>query len=79
MNTSGKGTVLRLVGIGWYVAICITGGVIGGFLLDELLDISPVLTLLGLGLGLALAIFGMYRMLMAVLAASAGTDDQGTP
>ena len=72
MDTSDTGTVLRLVGIGWYVAICITGGVVGGFLLDDLLDISPVLTLLGLGLGLALAIFGMYRMLMAVL-----SDHQG--
>ncbi len=77
MNSRGMGTVLRLVGIGWYVAICIAGGVIGGFLLDDLLDISPVLTLLGLGLGLALAIFGMYRMLMAVLAASAGSNDEG--
>ena len=76
MNTSGTGTVRRLVGIGWYVAICISGGVVGGFLLDDLLDISPVFTLLGLGLGLALAIFGMYRMLMAVLAAGSGSDDQ---
>ena len=51
MSTGGLGTVLRLVGIGWYVAICIAGGVLGGFYLDSRLDTSPVLTLLGLALG----------------------------
>ena len=70
MNTSTTGTVLRLVGIGWYVAICIGGGAIGGFWLDNWLDLSPILTLLGLGVGIAVAVIGMYRMLMAVLAAS---------
>ena len=78
MNTSGMGTVLRLVGIGWYVAICIAGGVIGGFFLDDLLGTRPVLTLLGLTLGIAVAIIGMYRMLMAVLAATSGSDDRTT-
>jgi len=77
MDTGATGTVLRLAGIGWYVAICISGGVIGGFLLDDLLDVSPVFTLLGLCLGLALAIFGMYRMLMAVLADGSDSNDQG--
>ncbi len=68
MNARGSGTVLRLVGIGWYVAICIGGGSVGGLYLDRWLDLSPLLTLLGLGVGIALAVVGMYRMLLTVLA-----------
>ncbi len=68
------GTVLQLLGIGWYVALCIGGGAFGGLLLDRQFDTRPVLTLLGLALGITLAMAGMFRMLMAVLAASA--DDE---
>ena len=67
MNARVMGTVLRLVGIGWYVAICIGGGAIGGLWLDRKLDLSPLFTLLGLSVGIAVAIIGMYRLLMAVL------------
>ena len=77
MNTGVKGTVLRLVGIGWYVALCIGGGATGGLWLDRKLDLGPpVFTLVGLGVGIALAIFGMYRMLMAVLAATSAPKDE---
>ena len=68
MNSGRMGTVLRLLAIGWYVAICIGGGAFGGLWLDRVLDLSPLLTLLGLALGIAAAVVGMYRMLMAVLA-----------
>ena len=67
MDSRGMGTVLRLVGIGWDVAICIGGGAALGLWIDDKLDLNPVFTLLGLGLGIALAIIGMFRMLMAVL------------
>ena len=67
MNASVMGTVLRLVGIGWYVAICIGGGAIGGLWLDRKLDLSPLFTLIGLSVGIAVAVVGMYRLLMAVL------------
>ena len=77
MRSRALGTVLRLVGIGWYVAICIGGGAVGGFWLDHKLDLSPILTLLGLGAGIALAVVGMYRMLMAVLAAPADSKGEG--
>jgi len=60
---------LRLLGIGWFVAMCIGGGAVGGLLLDRQLDTSPILTLVGLCVGIAVAVVGMYRMLMAVLAA----------
>ena len=67
MDARVMGTVLRLVGIGWYVAICIGGGAIGGLWLDRKLDLSPLFTLIGLSVGIVVAIVGMYRLLMAVL------------
>ena len=75
MQAGRMGTVLRLVGIGWYVGLCIGGGGFGGLLLDNQLDRNPLFTLLGLGVGIALAVFGMFRMLMAVLANS--SDSKG--
>ncbi len=61
--------VLRLLGIGWYVALCIGGGAALGLLLDGRLGVSPLFTLAGLFLGIGVAVIGMYRMLMAVLKA----------
>ncbi len=60
--------VLRLLGIGWFVAMCIGGGAVGGLLLDRQLETGPILTMVGLCVGIAVAVVGMYRMLMAVLA-----------
>ena len=58
---------LRLLGVGWFVAICIGGGALAGLFLDGRFGVSPVLTLIGLGLGIALATIGMFRMLTAIL------------
>lgn len=60
----------RLIGIGWYFAICIVLGVGGGVALDTWLDTTPWLTLLCLALGLFLAFYGGYQMLREVLAES---------
>ena len=73
MNAERLALILRLLGIGWYVAICIAGGTYGGFLLDRKFELSPLLTLIGLGLGIAVAVVGMMRMLLAVFAAN--TDE----
>lgn len=70
------GMVLRLVGIGWYVALCLLSGSLGGIWLDNRVGSSPLFILLGLGAGLAVAAFGMYRMLMAVLSQSQGMKGQ---
>ena len=70
MNAGRMGTVLRLLGIGWYVALCIGGGSYGGLMLDRRLEMSPLFTLLGLAIGIAIALAGMVRMLMAVLSDS---------
>ena len=68
MDSGKLAVVLQLVGIGWYVAISIGGGAFGGLLLDRWLDVAPLFTLLGLGLGIAVGVFGMVRMLLAVIA-----------
>lgn len=65
----------RLIGIGWYVAICIVLGVVGGVLLDRALDTSPWLTMLGLLLGLVTAFYGAYRLLMDVLRQDRGREE----
>ncbi|PKB61526.1 MAG: hypothetical protein BZY79_03290 [SAR202 cluster bacterium Casp-Chloro-G4] len=68
-------TVLQLIGIGWYVGICIGGGGFGGLWLDKQFDTGPLLTLLGLAVGIAVAVLGMFRMLMAVLSDNSGPDE----
>lgn len=65
----GLPAAVRLVGIGWYVAICIAGGVGGGVWLDRRFDIAPILTLVGLFVGLAMAFYGGYVMLTDVIVA----------
>ncbi len=74
MGTSRLGTVLRLVGIGWFVALCIGGGAFAGLWLDRRLGMEPLFTLLGLFAGLAVAAVGMYRMLLATLASPGKSD-----
>ena len=77
MNASTMGAVVRLLGIGWYVALCIGGGALVGLWLDRRFDLNPVLTLVGLFLGIVIAGIGMYRMLMAVFATTSESKDEG--
>ncbi len=58
----------RLVGIGFYVAICIAGCTLGGRELDGVFGTGTVLTLAGLALGLVMAIWGGLHQLFEVLA-----------
>jgi len=58
---------LRLVGVGWYVGLCIFLGVWGGLWLDDRLNSRPVLVIAGLIIGLILAIYGVYRMLLPTI------------
>jgi len=57
----------QLIGIGWYFAVCIVGGIVGGVFLDKAIDSTPIFTLLGLALGLFFAFYGGYRLLMDAL------------
>jgi F0F1-type ATP synthase assembly protein I len=68
---------MRLLGIGWYVALCIALGMGGGVWLDRSLSTAPVFTLVGLFLGLGAAFVGGYRMLMEVLADARGRGEGG--
>ena len=58
---------LRLLGLGWYIALCILAGVGVGLALDHWLDMMPLFTLLGLVLGLFMAFVGVYRLLIEVI------------
>ncbi|MEE8386789.1 MAG: AtpZ/AtpI family protein [Dehalococcoidia bacterium] len=58
---------IRLTGLGFYIAACIVGGVVGGLQLDRLLDTGRLFAMLGLFVGLAVAISGGYLLLMEVL------------
>ena len=59
-------SALRLIGIGWYFALCIVLGLLGGRWLDGKTDLDPLFTLVGLLFGLTLALYGGLRMLMEV-------------
>ncbi len=62
---------VRLTGLGFYLALCIVGGVFGGVQLDGLLDTGRLFAVLGLFLGLALGLGGSVILLLEVLK----TDD----
>ena len=53
----------RFVGIGWYIALCIGGGIFGGIWLDSHFGSSIIFTLAGVFLGLVVAALGTYRMI----------------
>jgi ATP synthase protein I len=61
------GPVIRLVGVGFYIAFCIIGGILGGLWLDTKFNTQPIFTLIGLILGLVLAAWGVYRMLLPLI------------
>ena len=58
---------VRLTGIGFYIALCIGGGVFGGVQLDGVLDTGRLFAVLGLFAGLAVALGGGYILLLDVL------------
>ena len=79
MAPLNKGTLviaLQLVGMGWYVAVCIIGGLLGGVWLDRKLDMLPVFTLAGVVLGTVMAFYGIYKMVLPLLNNVQGIDKQ---
>jgi hypothetical protein len=69
--------VIRFVGIGWYIAICILLGFLGGRWLGQKLDgnsTKVIFTLLGVGLGLIVAFYGVYRMVKTIAANNQDKD-----
>jgi len=55
---------LQLLGIGWFIALCIVLGVLGGIWLDGKTSAKPLWTILGLILGVVIAFTGAYRMIV---------------
>ncbi len=58
---------VRLTGLGFYLALCISGGVFGGVQLDGWLDTGRLFAVLGLFAGLALGLGGSVVLLLEVL------------
>ena len=71
---------VRLTGLGWYVALCIVFGVVGGLALDGLLETKPLFMLLGIVLGSVVAFWGLYKMVQPLMnaAATQGKNDNGS-
>jgi len=66
-DLNDRALAFKLIGIGWYIALCLGGGAVGGYFLDKHLDTSPVFTLILLTFGLFVAFFGIYRMISPLL------------
>ena len=71
---------VRLTGLGWYVALCIVFGIVGGLALDGLLETKPLFMLLGILLGSVVAFWGLYKMVQPLLnaAATQSKNDNGS-
>ena len=63
----GRLIALRLLGLGWYVAMCIVVGAVGGIWLDKLSGLTPLFTLLGVLVGTVAAFYGLYKMVLPLL------------
>ena len=72
LDVRGFPPAVRLIGIGWYLAVCIVVGVVGGVFLDRALDTRPLLTMVGLTLGLIFAFWGAYSQLVDTLGSLSG-------
>ena len=68
---------LRLIGLGWYVSSCIVVGVVGGVALDKLVNLAPLFTLLGVLLGTVAAFYGLYKMVLPLLASDQSNKKTG--
>ena len=54
-------TAARFLGIGWFIVLCIVGGVFGGRWIGQQVGNEVVFSLLGLAVGVTLAGFGVYE------------------
>ncbi|MFC1917360.1 AtpZ/AtpI family protein [Chloroflexota bacterium] len=58
---------MRLVGVGFFIGICLLLGVLAGLWLDGKFGTKPIFMMLGLLLGLVVAGYGVYQMLLPLL------------
>lgn len=62
-----KGGVGLVGTIGGYVALCILGGLVIGWLLDRVVHTSPVFLIVGVVLGFVVSFYAVYRVAMGEL------------
>ncbi len=71
---------LRLTGLGWYIALCIVLGVVGGVWLGKLTGQAALMVLIGTVLGSVIAFYGVYRMVLpAIYGSKRGLGSGATP
>ena len=58
---------MRLIGIGWFIVICLILGVVGGIQLDKAVDTGKLFTVIGLFVGLFFGLWGGWLQLSEVL------------
>ena len=61
------GSAFKVIGFGWLVGVCLLGGGLVGYVLDQWLGSSPFLTLVGIIAGISVSILGVHRMLKDVI------------
>ena len=66
---------LRLSGLGFYIAICIVGGIALGVWLDRIFDTKVIFLLVGLFVGCVAAFYGTYKLVVPLL----GNIDHNAP
>lgn len=76
MSRRGVGLALRLMGLGWYIAISIILGTAGGLWLDHRLGTLPIFTVLGVIAGSGVAFYGVYRMILPLMGNNDGANKQ---
>ena len=63
---------LRLMGVGFFIGICIAGGAIAGWWLG---GEKPLFMIVGLLVGLVVATYGVYQMLLPLMANKRDKED----
>ena len=69
---------LRLLGLGWYVALCVVAGAVGGIWLDRLSGLTPLFTLLGVLIGTVAAFYGLYKMVIPLFNSNSTSRKSGS-
>lgn len=67
MGRRGVALALRLMGLGWYIAVSIILGLVGGVWLDSRLGTRVLFTILGIIAGSGVAFYGVYKMIVPLL------------
>ncbi len=67
MDRRWPSLALRLLGLGWYIAMSIVLGTGGGLWLDRRLETLPLFTLVGIVVGSVVAFYGVYRMVAPLM------------